>query len=403
MPVPEGPVTDAALAAFHAAHRDEYGHAFDDPVEIVNLRVTVRGRRPKLERIAVEPGTGARADGPVPVATWRVDGQLVELPDAARRPRGARRRRAASPARPSCCSSTPPSPSHRDGRPRRRRRASCSSPTPEGPAHERHDGRRPDHDRRHRRRAQSIAVEMGYRLTRMSYSSIIRESEDFGCAICDHERRQLCESTQSTPLQSGPMPGYLGGIDRRFAEVGDEWRPGDVVIHNHPYYGASHQPDVAIVIPIFLDDELVGFSATTAHHLDLGALTPGHLRDRRRDRRIRRGPPAQRDQGRRGGAARPLGLADPARQHARARARRRRHRGAGGGRAARRRAHARARAPLRARDGPRRLRAAHGPVRAGAAPRDRGAPGRHVPREGSLDGFLDHPDPPTTTCPSTSP
>ena len=39
-----------------------------------------------------------------------------------------------SPARPSCCSSTPPSPSHRDGRPRRRRRASCSSPTPEGPA-----------------------------------------------------------------------------------------------------------------------------------------------------------------------------------------------------------------------------------------------------------------------------
>jgi len=57
--------------------------------------------------------------------------------------------------------------------------------------------------------------------------------------------------------------------------VGDEWRPGDVVIHNHPYYGASHQPDVAIVIPIFLGDELVGFSATTAHHLDLGALTPG--------------------------------------------------------------------------------------------------------------------------------
>lgn len=121
----------------------------------------------------------------------------------------------------------------------------------------------------------SIAVDMGYRLTRMSYSSIIRESEDFGCAICDHERRQLCESTQSTPLQCGPLPGYLRGIDRRFAEVGDAWRPGDVVIHNHPYYGASHQPDVGIVVPIFLGEELVGFSATTAHHLDLGALTPG--------------------------------------------------------------------------------------------------------------------------------
>jgi N-methylhydantoinase B len=121
----------------------------------------------------------------------------------------------------------------------------------------------------------SIAVEMGYRLARMSYSSIIRESEDFAAAICDHEGRQLCEATQSTPLQSGPIAGYLAGIKRRFQEVGDEWRPGDVVVHNHPYYGASHQPDVAFCAPIFVGDELVGFSVTTAHHLDLAALTPG--------------------------------------------------------------------------------------------------------------------------------
>jgi N-methylhydantoinase B len=121
----------------------------------------------------------------------------------------------------------------------------------------------------------SIAVEMGYRLARMSYSSIIRESEDFGCAICDEQGRQLCESTQSTPLQSGPIAGYVRGIARRFEEVGDRWEPGDVVVHNHPYYGASHQPDVGFCVPIFADGELVGFSMTTAHHLDLGALSPG--------------------------------------------------------------------------------------------------------------------------------
>ncbi|HET6868253.1 MAG TPA: hydantoinase B/oxoprolinase family protein [Solirubrobacteraceae bacterium] len=121
----------------------------------------------------------------------------------------------------------------------------------------------------------SIAVEMGHKLARMSFSSIIRESEDFGCVICDSEARQLCESAQSTPLQSGPIPGYIRGINRRFAELGVEWKPGDVVIHNHSYYGASHQPDVAFCVPIFFGGELVGFSATTAHHLDLGALTPG--------------------------------------------------------------------------------------------------------------------------------
>ena len=122
---------------------------------------------------------------------------------------------------------------------------------------------------------ESIATEMGHKLTRMSYSSIIRESEDFGCVICDAQARQLCESPQSTPLQSGPIPGYIRGINRRFAEIGEQWNPGDVVIHNHSYYGASHQPDVGFIIPIFWEGQLVGFSATTAHHLDLGALTPG--------------------------------------------------------------------------------------------------------------------------------
>jgi len=121
----------------------------------------------------------------------------------------------------------------------------------------------------------SIAVEMGHKLARMSFSSIIRESEDFGCVICDDQARQLCESSQSTPLQSGPIPGYIRGINRRFAELGTDWKPGDVVIHNHAYYGASHQPDVGFCVPIFHRGELVGFSATTAHHLDLGALTPG--------------------------------------------------------------------------------------------------------------------------------
>ncbi|HYC82888.1 MAG TPA: hydantoinase B/oxoprolinase family protein, partial [Solirubrobacterales bacterium] len=121
----------------------------------------------------------------------------------------------------------------------------------------------------------SIAVEMGHKLARMAFSSIIRESEDFGCAICDADGRQLCESSQSTPLQSGPIPGYVRGIARRFAELGSEWAPGDVVMHNHPYYGASHGPDVGFVVPVFVAGELVGFAATTAHHLDLGALTPG--------------------------------------------------------------------------------------------------------------------------------
>ena len=124
--------------------------------------------------------------------------------------------------------------------------------------------------------------------------------------------------------------------------------------------------------------ELVGFSATTAHHLDLGALTPGQLRDRRRDRRVRRGAAVQRDQDRGGGPAQrlvwqilrdncrapQLVVGDMEAQVAAAQDRRR----------ALRRADRRA----RPRDGPRRERGPHGLLGPDAAPRDREAPGRHV-------------------------
>jgi N-methylhydantoinase B len=122
---------------------------------------------------------------------------------------------------------------------------------------------------------EGIAIEMGHKLTRMSYSSIIRESEDFGCALLDPQGRQLCESTFSTPLQLGPIPGYMRGIFKLFAERGQEFYPGDVIIHNSPYHGASHGPDIGFCVPVFYRKQLIGFSFTTAHHLDVGALSPG--------------------------------------------------------------------------------------------------------------------------------
>ncbi len=124
---------------------------------------------------------------------------------------------------------------------------------------------------------ENIAIEMGYKLMRMSYSSIIRESEDFGAALVDAKGRQLCESKQSTPLQSGPIPGYVRGIMRQLAERGDRFRPGDVIVHNDAYAGASHAPDIAFCVPIFHRDALFGFAVTTAHHLDIGSLTPGSV------------------------------------------------------------------------------------------------------------------------------
>ena len=46
-------------------------------------------------------------------------------------------------------------------------------------------------------------------------------------------------------------------------------------MHNDAYAGASHGPDVAFCVPVFVGGELIGFAATTAHHLDIGALYAG--------------------------------------------------------------------------------------------------------------------------------
>src|SRR5260370_1054015 len=67
---------------------------------------------------------------------------------------------------------------------------------------------------------ENIAVEMGYKLMRMSYSSIIRESEDFGAALVDAEGRGLAESAQTTPSGSYcgttfASPTLLSAIWRR--------------------------------------------------------------------------------------------------------------------------------------------------------------------------------------------
>ena len=122
----------------------------------------------------------------------------------------------------------------------------------------------------------TIAEEMGHVLYRMSFSSIIRESQDMGAGLFDTRYQTICES-ESTPMHIGSIPAYLRGIEATLQ--GGAWHEGDVVVHNHPYHGSSHSPDLAIIIPIFHEGELVGFSGNTAHHIDIGAATPGLIID----------------------------------------------------------------------------------------------------------------------------
>lgn len=117
----------------------------------------------------------------------------------------------------------------------------------------------------------SMAKEMASVLFRMSYSSIIRESEDLGAGIFDAQGHVLAES-DSTPMFMGAMPKIVRGV---ISVLGDDINQGDIILHNDPYLGATHSPDVAIIMPIFHEGERIGFAGASGQLLDIGGAFPG--------------------------------------------------------------------------------------------------------------------------------
>lgn len=117
----------------------------------------------------------------------------------------------------------------------------------------------------------SIAEEMGVVLKRSSYSPIIREMDDFSCAVFAADGDLVA--------QADFIPAQLGAMSLVVRSVLDRWRDrisaGDVFIANHPFMGAMHTPDINILQPVFVRDRLFAWTGATAHHLDVGGVNPG--------------------------------------------------------------------------------------------------------------------------------
>lgn len=119
---------------------------------------------------------------------------------------------------------------------------------------------------------ESIPLEMGEVLKRTSYHPIFNEVLDFSTALLDREGRLIATSMGVT-VHLGALELSAGAIIRRFAQEG--LRPGDVVIHNNPYPGGTHLPDVDVVTPVYHEDALVAYAVARGHHGDIGGMHPG--------------------------------------------------------------------------------------------------------------------------------
>lgn len=118
----------------------------------------------------------------------------------------------------------------------------------------------------------AIAREMGAKLIRSAYSTIVREARDCSAALLDAAGRVVSQA-ELIPIQLGSMSLTLAPCLQIYPV--DTLEPGDVLISNHPFEGGQHLPDIFVFQPVFIGDRLLGFSGTVAHHLDLGGGAPG--------------------------------------------------------------------------------------------------------------------------------
>ncbi|MCE9547313.1 MAG: hydantoinase B/oxoprolinase family protein [Planctomycetia bacterium] len=119
-----------------------------------------------------------------------------------------------------------------------------------------------------------IAERMGITLRNTAVSVNVKERLDFSCAIFTAEGH-LVVNAPHIPVHLGAM----GHTVRRLIEDNPHMRPGDVLVTNDPYAGGSHLPDVTVVTPIHdaAGKQVLFFTASRAHHAEIGGTEPGSM------------------------------------------------------------------------------------------------------------------------------
>jgi 5-oxoprolinase (ATP-hydrolysing) len=120
----------------------------------------------------------------------------------------------------------------------------------------------------------AIAEQMGATLVRTSLSVNVKERLDFSCAVFTG-RGDLVANAPHMPVHLGAMSETVKWVLREMGEL----EPGDVVATNDPLRGGSHLPDITVVTPVFDEQgsDILFFTASRAHHAELGGIRPGSM------------------------------------------------------------------------------------------------------------------------------
>ena len=81
----------------------------------------------------------------------------------------------------------------------------------------------------------SVSEEMGVALQRTSYSTNMKERQDFSCALFNPAAEMVAQAAHQ-PVHLGAMPASVQAALQTFPQG---LRAGDIVILNDPYMGGS--------------------------------------------------------------------------------------------------------------------------------------------------------------------
>ncbi len=114
----------------------------------------------------------------------------------------------------------------------------------------------------------SVVDEAAATLVRTSFSTIVKESNDYSCVLLDAKGNSLANNTASIPSFIATLSRTMSHFLKKFPQ--DQWEPGDVVMTNDPWLASGHLPDITMAMPIFHKGKLVAFAGTIAHSPDIG-------------------------------------------------------------------------------------------------------------------------------------
>jgi N-methylhydantoinase B len=118
----------------------------------------------------------------------------------------------------------------------------------------------------------AICAEMKSVIMRTSFSPLLSLSADLSCALLDPQGRVVGQG-KDIPVHLGAVPFTVRATFEAFPIAG--WNEGDGVILNDPYSGGTHLPDVSLIMPIFHESILCGFSLSRVHWPDVGGIAAG--------------------------------------------------------------------------------------------------------------------------------